>query len=91
MIMSNADVPFGDSGPVAYNPDISISSARSNAESRLLVMPGVHGVGEGRDATGKAAWIAYVNSRAAAAMLPKTIDGRPVIVEVTGSIDAQPL
>jgi hypothetical protein len=91
MIMSNGDIPFGDSGPVAYNPHAPVSSARSSAESRLLVMPGVHGVGEGRDATGSRAWIAYVDNSAAAATLPKTIDGRTVIVEVTGSIDAQPL
>jgi hypothetical protein len=89
--MSNGDVPFGDSGPVAYDPDVPVSSARSSAEGRLLVMPGVHGVGEGRDATGNPAWIAYVDNRAAAATLPKMIDGRPVVVEVTGNIDAQPL
>jgi hypothetical protein len=88
-MMSTTDVPFGDSGPVAYNPGGAVNVARRSAEAQIMAMPGVHGVGEGRDATGNPAWIAYVDSRAAAATIPKTINGRPVIIEVTGSIDAQ--
>jgi|CXWL01.1.fsa_nt_gi hypothetical protein len=88
--MSNGDVPFGDSGPVAYNPDVPVAASRSNVEAQIMAMPGVNGVGEGRDKLGNPAWIAYVDSNAVAAALPKMIAGRAVIVEVTGGIDAQP-
>ena len=83
--------PFSDSGPRDYNPDASVSDARREAETRLLAIAGVQGVGEGRDALGEPVWIAYIVNRVIAASLPKSIGGRAVLVEVSGEIDAQPL
>jgi hypothetical protein len=45
------------------------------------------GVGEGRDALGDPAWIAYVRDRSVAAQLPAQLGGRPVVPEVSGEID----
>ncbi len=87
--MSSSDTPFGDAGPVTYNPGAQVSPARRTAEAQIMGMAGVRGVGEGRDATGNPAWIAYVDDHSVAALLPKNIDGRPVIAEITGIIDAQ--
>ncbi len=88
--MPPADPPFAESGPREYNPGISVSAARREAETQLLTIPGVKGLGEGRDAIGNPAWIVYIASKAIAASLPKSLGGRPVLVEVSGEIDAQP-
>ena len=61
-----------------------------SAEAQLLATPGVRGMGEGRDALGNPAWIVYVVGKGIAASLPKAIGGKPVLVEVSGDIDAQP-
>ncbi len=84
------DPPFAASGPREYNPAEPVSAARRSAESQILAIPGVTGLGEGRDALGNPAWIAYVVSRGIAAALPKAIGGKPVLAEVSGEIDAQP-
>ncbi|MCS6855670.1 MAG: hypothetical protein NZ523_13095 [Elioraea sp.] len=76
-------------GPVAYRPD-QADPARAAAEAALFAVEGVRGVGEGRDALGEPAWIAYVVDRAVAARLPARLAGRAVIAEVTGEIDALP-
>ncbi len=88
--MSDINPPFAESGPREYNPDVPISASRRDAERQLLSIPGVRGVGEGRDAIGNPAWIVYIVTKVIAASLPKTIGGRPVLVEVSGEIDAQP-
>ena len=88
--MAAGTPPFAESGPREYNPHATASAARRSAETRLLSIPGVTGMGEGQDALGNKAWIVYIIDRAIAATLPKSVDGRPVIAEVTGEIDAQP-
>lgn len=76
-------------GPVEYRPEES-DPARAAAEAALFAIAGVRGVGEGRDALGEPAWIAYVVDRATVARLPARLSGRAVIAEVTGEIDALP-
>lgn len=87
--MSSSGNPFGEAGPVTYDPGVQVSPARQTAEAQIMQMAGVRGVGEGRDVTGNPAWIAYIDDQSVAALLPKNIDGRPVIAEITGIIDAQ--
>ncbi|MCS6922669.1 MAG: hypothetical protein NZM07_12275 [Elioraea sp.] len=76
-------------GPVEYRPE-EIDPARAAAEAALFAIEGVRGVGEGHDAIGEPAWIAYVVDRSVAARLPARLAGRAVIAEVTGEIDALP-
>lgn len=79
-----------DTGPRPYQPHLVLDAARAEAEATLLSRPGVRGVGDGQDATGAPAWIVYVVDRGVASQLPPTIGGRPVVVEVSGEIDALP-
>lgn len=82
--------PFQDSGPVRYAPREQPRADRSEAESELLGISGVEGVGEGQDAIGDPAWIAYVRERSTAARLPQRVAGRAVVPEVSGEIDILP-
>ena len=77
-------------GAVQYKPEMPSSVDRSEAESMLRRIPGVEGVGEGRNEVGNPAWIAYVRDRSVASQLPKTAAGRSVVVEVSGEIDFLP-
>lgn len=74
-------------GPVAYRPEDDGDAARAIAETALLAIDGVCGIGEGRDDTGAPAWVCYVVDRAAAARVPPVLAGRHVVVEMTGEID----
>ncbi len=76
-------------GLVEYRPEES-DPARAAVEAALFALAGVRGVGEGRDAIGGPAWLAYVVDRATTARLPARLVGRAVIAEVTGEIDALP-
>jgi hypothetical protein len=78
-----------DTGPVDYHPDDTDVPGRAAAEAELSRIEGVRGVGIGRTPTGADAWICYVTDRSAAARLPKSIAGRPIVAEVTGDIDIQ--
>jgi hypothetical protein len=83
--------PFPHSGPTAYTPAATAPAAgRTNAEATLTRIPGVQGMGEGRDAVGDPAWIAYVSDRSVAAQLPARLEGRAVVPELTGDIDILP-
>jgi hypothetical protein len=77
-------------GPVEYAPKEQVSAERSEAESLLRSIPGVKGVGEGRDQIGDPAWIAYVQDASVSARLPTRIGNRSVISEVSGEIDILP-
>lgn len=88
--MAAESPPFAESGPREYNPEAPVSASRRDAERQLLSIPGVKGLGEGRDAAGNPAWIVYIVNKVIGASLPKSIAGRPVLVEVSGEIDAQP-
>jgi hypothetical protein len=77
-------------GPVQYSPREDVSEERSEAESLLRSIPGVKGVGEGRDQIGDPAWIAYVQDSSVSAQLPARIGDRSVISEVTGEISILP-
>jgi hypothetical protein len=67
-----------------------VSAERSEAESLLRRIPGVKGVGEGRDQIGDPAWIAYVEDASVSARLPARIGNRSVVSEVSGEISILP-
>jgi hypothetical protein len=79
-----------ETGPVQYAPQEQVSPERSKAESLLRRIPGVEGVGEGRDAIGDPAWLVYVRDRSVLSKLPAQIGGRPVVPEVSGEIGILP-
>jgi hypothetical protein len=78
-------------GPVEYSPKEERSVERAHAENLLGRVSGVEGVGEGQDALGNPAWIAYVRDRAVAGKLPDRIGERAVVPEVSGIISALPI
>lgn len=82
-------VPFSGGGAVAYDPGPDPDDAqRRLAETTLRAIDGVTGVGLGNGVAGDPAWIAYVTDRQVAGQLPQIVAGLPVVVEVTGIIDA---
>lgn len=87
----SAPVPSSYSGPVEYRPQDQVSPERAATEASLRAIPGVQGVGEGRDAIGDPAWIAYVRDHATAALLPSRLAGRAVVPEVSGEISILPV
>jgi hypothetical protein len=82
--------PPSYSGPVEYVPREQVSPERAATEASLRAIPGVEGVGEGRDRIGDPAWIAYVRDRSVAARLPARLGGRAVVPEVSGEIGILP-
>jgi hypothetical protein len=77
-------------GPVTYSPKQAVAPEREEAEAVLRRIPGVHGVGEGRDSIGNPAWIAYVQDASVAQLLPKRVGDRDVVPLTTGEIRALP-
>ncbi len=51
-------------------------------------IPGVTGCGVGRNAVGNPTILVYLEERAAAERLPRTIEGLDLVIEVTGPIQA---
>jgi hypothetical protein len=78
-------------GPVEYAPVEQVSPERTEAESLLRRIPGVEGVGEGRNAIGDPAWVVYVRDRSVLSQLPAQISGRTVVPEVSGEIGILPV
>ena len=83
------DGPVGvDYDPGAESPTSAVEEVMQKHEDRLLRVPGVTGVGVGRNAIGNAAIVIYLEEKSAAAKIPDRVDGFDVVVEVTGAIDA---
>ena len=86
---------FSGSGPVEYNP-VPAAPARGLAgvlareEARLLAIEGVTSVGIGYGPPGGEALVVGVADAAVAARLPRSIQGYPLVVTVTGAVDALP-
>jgi hypothetical protein len=77
-------------GPVEYAPREHASPERNQAEAVLRRIPGVEGVGEGRNAIGDPAWVVYVRDRSVLPQLPAQVGGRTVVPEVSGEIGILP-
>ncbi len=86
---------FSGSGPVEYAPAEALPQGTLGAllaseEARLLAVPGVTSVGIGHGPAGGEALVVGVVDAGVAAQLPREIKGVPVIVTVTGEVDALP-
>lgn len=96
--MSDAEHPgtdFSGSGPVEYRPTegappTALGQVLASEEARLLSIPGVTSVGLGHGPAGGDAIVIGVMDPGVAARLPSEIAGLPVVVEVTGEVNALP-
>lgn len=92
--MSDHDTPppdFSGSGPVAYSPAASATetgAVPAGSEASLLATPGVTSVGIGRTPDGREAVVIGVEDAGVAARLPDEVASMPVLITVTGRIDA---
>jgi hypothetical protein len=79
---------------VSDPPDItrSITDVVRLRAGEIMALPGVVGLGEGRLPDGRTCVRIFLarEDRALRAQLPRTLDGYPVDVEVTGEIRALP-
>jgi hypothetical protein len=96
--MSDGEHPGADysgSGPVEYRPTddappTALGRVSASDEARLLAIPGVTSVGLGRGPAGGEAVVIGVLDAGVAARLPSEIAGLPVVIEVTGEVNALP-
>lgn len=86
---------FSSSGPVEYcpaevAPQGTLERLLASEGARLLAIPGVTSIGIGLGPTGGEALFIGVVDAGVAARLPLEIGGVPVVVKVTGEVDALP-
>ena len=86
---------YSGSGPVEYRPTDDAPPAgqgrvSASDEARLLAIPGVTSVGLGHDAARGEAIVVGVVDADVATRLPSEIAGLPVVIEVTGEVNALP-
>jgi hypothetical protein len=85
---------FSGSGPVDYQPEEDVGGGPAalllaREEARLLSISGVTSVGVGLGPLGGEAITIGVVDAGVARLLPRDIEGIPVIAVVTGPVDAQ--
>jgi len=85
---------FSGSGPVEYRPAeasqrAAVGRLPASEEDRLLAIPGVTSVGLGVGPEGGDALVVGVVDAGVAPQLPTEVGGLPVVVIVTGEVDAQ--
>lgn len=96
--MSEQEKPrpdYSGSGAVEFHPGKPeqrslIEQILASEEPRLLSIPGVVSVGIAFDGPGGHALAVGVTDAEVSVRLPKDIRGVPLIISVTGAIDAQP-
>ncbi len=89
--MSAGNLPKDVSVP--YNPEDdepanAAEDVKRRHEEELLGLPGVTGVGVGRGPVGDDAIVVYLKEQSEASRIPGTIEGIPVVTEVTSDIEA---
>lgn len=93
--IQNPGPDFSGAGPVEYNPAEAaprrpVEQVVARESARLLAIPGVTSVGIGHGPAGGEAISIGVVDAGVAVNLPYEIDGVPVVVTVTGEVEAQP-
>ena len=96
--MGDAEHPqpdYSGSGPVEFRPDddappAALGRVPADDEAKLLAIPGVTSVGLGHDPAGGEAVVIGVVDPGVAPRLPSEIAGLPVVVEITGEVNALP-
>ncbi len=86
---------FSKSGAVQYSPaeaepEGAVETLLAREAGRLLAIPGVTSVGVGLGQAGGEALVVGVTDAGVAARLPSEVDGVPIVVTVTGEVDALP-
>jgi hypothetical protein len=92
--IQNRGPDFSRAGPVEYSPAEArtwgaLERLLASEEPRLLAIPGVISVGIGIGRPGEEALVVGVVDAKVAVRLPREINGVPLIVTVTGPVDAQ--
>jgi hypothetical protein len=86
--------PPHEEAAMPYNPSevpgSGIDGILRQHQRMLLARPGVTGVAVGKSPTGDPAIVVYLLDKSDRAGLPQTLDGYPVVVQVTGPITTQP-
>ncbi|HEX6983750.1 MAG TPA: hypothetical protein VF170_00165 [Planctomycetaceae bacterium] len=85
--------PPTEGGAVQYEPAARAASSRAGAalrrySDRLMMIPGVKSVGEGRGAVGEPSIEVGVAHSGVIKDLPKRLDGIEVVARVIGEVDA---
>jgi hypothetical protein len=93
--IQNPRIDFSGSGPVEYHSAEvashgTLEQLLASEEVRLLAVPGVTSVGIGIGPAGGEALTVGVVDAGVAARLPLEIEGVPVVITVTGEVDALP-
>lgn len=91
--IQNPAPDFSGTGAVSYAPaDVgtrgALEALLASEEARLLAIPGVISVGIGIDHPRGEALVVGVRDAAVAARLPHQIRGLPLVVTVTGPVEA---
>lgn len=85
---------FSAAGPVDYQPPARTpgpaKGLSAQAEAQLFAIPGVVSVGIGAGPTGGTVIAVGVMDAGVGARLPREVEGRALVVDVTGPIDALP-
>lgn len=83
-----AAMPYTPDEPTAPRSSSALERVRRNHERELMAIDGVLGVGVGRSPIGDDAIIVYLRDEGVKQHVPRSIEGRPVVTEITGIIDA---
>ncbi len=91
--IDHAGPDFSGSGPVEFRPAEAAPHGQAaqvlaQEEARLLAIPGVISVGIGFGPPGQQALLVGVVDAGVAAHIPPEIGGVPVVVSITGPVDA---
>lgn len=80
-----------DSTKIKPRPAMTITQVLAKYTDEWMSIPGVIGTGEGKS-DGKPSIVVFVEQRSDTIekKIPKTVDGHPVVIEVTGTIEALP-
>jgi hypothetical protein len=82
----------GEDVAVPYRPDEEqLTGTRAvvrNHDRELLAVDGIEGVAAGQDRSGRDAIVVYVRQESVGERVPKTLEGYPVEVVVSGQITA---
>jgi hypothetical protein len=86
---------FSGAGPVEYrpaeaSPRAEVGRLPASEEAALLAIPGVTSVGLGVGPAGGEAIVVGVVDAGVSSQLPAEIGGVPLVVEITGEVDALP-
>jgi len=86
---------YSGSGPVIYSPGAdapagTAAEVLAAEELWLMSIPGVTSVGLGNGPTGGEAVVVGVTDAGVAGQLPPAIRGVPVVVTITGEVEALP-